>query len=78
MTLGSVMGGGDRLREKYRGCLTPGQRDRLQDFVRAGKGSARVVIRAQILLKTAKPESTEERPWGQPLRKPEGAPLNLG
>ena len=25
-----------------------------------------------------KPESTEGRPWGQPLKKPEGAPLNLG
>ena len=25
-----------------------------------------------------KPESTEGGPWGQPLRKPEGAPLNLG
>ena len=26
----------------------------------------------------SKPESTEGRPWGQPLKKPEGAPLNLG
>ena len=26
----------------------------------------------------AKPESTEGRPWGQPLKKLEGAPLNLG
>ncbi len=25
-----------------------------------------------------KPESTEGRPWGQPLKKLEGAPLNLG
>ena len=24
------------------------------------------------------PESTEGRPWGQPLKKPAGAPLNLG
>ena len=24
-----------------------------------------------------KPESTEGRPWGQSLKKPEGAPLNL-
>ena len=24
------------------------------------------------------PESTEGRPWGQPLKKLEGAPLNLG
>ena len=27
---------------------------------------------------TPKPESTEGRPWGQPLKKPAGAPLNLG
>ena len=25
-----------------------------------------------------KPESTEARPWGQPLKKSEGASLNLG
>ena len=25
-----------------------------------------------------KPESTEGRPWGQPLKKAAGAPLNLG
>ena len=28
--------------------------------------------------KQLKPESTEGRSWGQPLKKPEGAPLNLG
>ena len=28
--------------------------------------------------KLPKPESTEGRPWGQPLKKPAGAPLNLG
>ena len=27
---------------------------------------------------TPKPESTEGRPWGQPMKKLEGAPLNLG
>ena len=27
---------------------------------------------------TTKPESTEGRPWGQSLKKPSGAPLNLG
>ena len=32
------------------------------------------VVRAATL----KPESTEGRPWGQPLKKPAGAPLNLG
>ena len=25
-----------------------------------------------------KPESTEGGPWGQPLKKREGAPMNLG
>ena len=30
------------------------------------------------LLATPYPESTEGRPWGQPLKKPAGAPLNLG
>ena len=25
-----------------------------------------------------KPECTEGRPWGQPLKKLEGAPVNLG
>ena len=30
------------------------------------------------LASQAKPESSEGRPWGQPLKKPEGAPLNLG
>ena len=29
-------------------------------------------------LVTTNPESTEGRPWGQPLKKPAGAPLNLG
>ena len=29
-------------------------------------------------LAMAKPESTEGRPWGQSLKKPAGAPLNLG
>ena len=28
--------------------------------------------------RTFKPESTEGRPWGQPLKKLEGAPVNLG
>ena len=30
------------------------------------------------LRSTPNPESTEGRPWGQPLKKPAGAPLNLG
>ena len=31
-----------------------------------------------LRLPDGKPESTEGRPWGQPLKKPAGAPLNLG
>ena len=40
------------VREKYGVRLTPEQRNRLQHLVRAGKESARVTIRARILLKT--------------------------
>ena len=40
------------VREKYGVRLTPKQRDQLQHLVRAGKGSARGIIRARILLKT--------------------------
>ena len=32
----------------------------------------------KVLPRMPKPESTEGRPWGQPLKKPAGAPLNLG
>ena len=40
------------VREKYGVGLTPEQRKQLQHLIRAGKGSARVIIRARILLKT--------------------------
>ena len=40
------------VREKYGVRLTPEQRNQLQHLVRGGKGSARVIIRARILLKT--------------------------
>ena len=33
---------------------------------------------SKVALVTLKPESTERRLWGQFLKKPEGAPLNLG
>ena len=33
---------------------------------------------AHVTLARPKPESTEGRPWGQSLKKPSGAPLNLG
>ena len=31
-----------------------------------------------VTVRYSNPESTEGRPWGQPLKKLEGAPLNLG
>ena len=40
------------VREKYGVRLTWEQRDQVQRLVRAGKGSARVIVRARILLKT--------------------------
>ena len=40
------------VREKYGVGLTPEQRNQLQHLICAGKGSARVIIRARILLKT--------------------------
>ena len=55
--------------ESYReGCAYP-------------REQARVRLKAlddELLRRKPKPESTEGRPWGQPLKKPEGAPLNLG
>ena len=46
------MGVAVMVREKYAVRLTPEEREELQHLVRAGKGSARVIIRARILLKT--------------------------
>ena len=37
-----------------------------------------VFSHAAALEEGINPESTEGRPWGQPLKKPAGAPLNLG
>ena len=48
------------------------------------EGAARVVATSLIAelqggeQPSPYPESTEGRPWGQPLKKPAGAPLNLG
>ena len=38
----------------------------------------RPLTEVEMDLARTKPESTEGRPWGQPLKKPAGAPLNLG
>ena len=40
------------VREKYEVRLTPVERNQLEHMVRAGKGSARMINRARILLKT--------------------------
>ena len=47
-----MMGVAVMVREKYAVRLTPEEREELQHLVRAGKGLARVIIRARILLKT--------------------------
>ena len=38
----------------------------------------RVTAPPALPAKPPKPESTEGGPWGQPLKQPESAPLNLG
>ena len=62
---------GDKMMTMVASALAGGDCIDDADVLRAG-GTARV------LGFTAKPESTEGRPWGQSLKKPEGAPLNLG
>ena len=44
----------------------------------AGRDISGSAVWAQAKTLPSKPESTEGRPWGQPLKKPAGAPLNLG
>ena len=41
-------------------------------------GSVAITGAGTAVTYTPKPESTEGRPWGQSLKKPSGAPLNLG
>ena len=43
-----------------------------------GQGPVRPYRRLGDVPRVVKPESTEGGPWGQPLKQPEGAPLNLG
>ena len=47
---------------------------RLERVVPVAAGPGRIMTRVEI----TNPESTEGRPWGQPLKKPAGAALNLG
>ncbi len=48
------------------------------DELPAYKALARKGYQHKRVHHAAKPESTEGRPWGQSLKKPSGAPLNLG
>ena len=57
--------------------LSPREQEVL-DLVSQGLTNKEVAERLYISENTVKPESTEGRPWGQPLKKPAGAPLNLG
>ena len=60
--------------------------DNLRDIASGDRPNANTYDRlraTRILLdrgfgKVTKPESTEGGPWGQPLKKREGAPMNLG
>ena len=57
------------VREKYGVRLTAEQRNQLQHLVRAGKGTARVTVRARILLKTDEGWSAPQvapKPWMWP------------
>ena len=46
--------------------------------LRPGLGQLGELTGVPVIGVVPKPESTEGRPWGQPLKKPAGAPLNLG
>ena len=47
-------------------------------YVHSSNGIGRAPRKSGDSSVVLKPESTEGRPWGQPLKKPAGAPLNLG
>ena len=58
---------------------------RIIDVERLDEGRMRIAVAGrerfrieEITQRLPYPESTEGRPWGQPLKKPAGAPLNLG
>ena len=50
------------------------------NFLKTGfyEGIKLLIIDELGFVPLSKPESTEGRPWGQPLKKLEGAPVNLG
>ena len=71
-----------------RGAVFPGDRQveiKTMSDPHPGPGEVVIAMKASGLCgsdlagyRAPKPESTEGRPWGQPLKKPAGAPLNLG
>ena len=54
------------------------QAKRLRELERENVRLKRLVADLSLDKDILKPESTEGRPWGQSLKKPSGAPLNLG
>ena len=75
-----------RIRDEWIGWNQADRRERLVNLMDAYVVGA-VLPYADLLARIhrrsgsgqrSKPESTEGRPWGQPLKKPAGAPLNLG
>ena len=63
------------VREKFAVRLTPEERNQLEHMVRAGKGSARVINRARILLKTGEGWSAPK--VAQALDVAQGTVLNV-
>ena len=63
------------VREKFAVRLTPEERNQLEHIVRAGKGSARVINRARILLKTGEGWSAPK--VAQALDVAQGTVLNV-
>ena len=60
------------------GKFPPGNLDWARLVPAIGRAHFAVAAYGALLESMPNPESTEGRPWGQPLKKAEGAPLNLG
>ena len=62
---------------KYAG-LTLNELKRLRSLEEENRRLKQIVAQQALDNWSLKPESTEGCPWGQPWKKPAGAPLNLG
>ena len=58
--------------------LVPGEQQLVTRHPAQRPAYARMIFSIPFFLGALYPESTERRLWGQSLKKPEGAPLNLG